>query len=94
MSDKRLNNRIFLMYLVSEQFREVLYHGTVSEIVKVDVTRGRDKKDFGKGFYIAVSKNQAVGMMHKKKKEAVRRSRNKSKTSKWSYRYNTSRNKY
>lgn len=60
-----------------QQFREVLYHGTVSEIVKVDVTRGRDKKDFGKGFYIAVSKNQAVGMMHKKKKEAVRRSRNK-----------------
>lgn len=59
------------------QFREILYHGTVSDIVKIDVTRGRDKKDFGKGFYMAVSKSQAVGMMHKKKQEAVRRSKNK-----------------
>jgi hypothetical protein len=24
-----------------QQIKEVLYHGTVSEIVKVDVTRGR-----------------------------------------------------
>jgi hypothetical protein len=60
-----------------QQFRKVLYHGSVSEIVRVDVTKGRDKKDFGKGFYIAVSKSQAVGMMHKKKREAVRRGRNK-----------------
>jgi hypothetical protein len=27
-----------------QQFREVLYHGSVSEIVRVDVTKGRDKK--------------------------------------------------
>jgi hypothetical protein len=60
-----------------QQFREVLYHGTVSEIVRVDVTKGRDKKDFGKGFYLAVSKSQAIGMMHKKQREAVRRGRNK-----------------
>jgi 5-formaminoimidazole-4-carboxamide-1-beta-D-ribofuranosyl 5'-monophosphate synthetase len=62
-----------------QQFREVLYHGSVSEIVRVDVTRGRDKKDFGKGFYIAVSKSQAVGMMHKKQREAIRRGRNKNR---------------
>jgi hypothetical protein len=60
-----------------QQFREVLYHGSVSEILRVDVTKGRDKKDFGKGFYIAVSKSQAVGMMHKKQREAIRRGRNK-----------------
>ena len=59
------------------QIKKVLYHGTVSEIVKLDVTKGRYKKDFGKGFYIAVSKIQAAGMMHKKRLEAVRRSRNK-----------------
>lgn len=57
--------------------KTVLYHGTVSEIDKIDVSLGRDRKDFGKGFYIAVTKAQAVGMMHKKYKEAVRRSRNK-----------------
>ena len=55
----------------------VLYHGTVSEISKIDVTLGRGRKDFGKGFYMAVSKQQAIGMMHKKYREAVRRNRNK-----------------
>lgn len=57
--------------------KTVLYHGTVSEISHVEVSLGRRRKDFGKGFYMAVSKNQAVGMMHKKYKEAVRRSRGK-----------------
>lgn len=60
-----------------QQFKNILYHGTVSEIIQVDVSKGRGNKDFGKGFYMAVSKNQAIGMMHKKYKEAVRRSRNK-----------------
>lgn len=34
--------------------KDVLYHGTVSEIDKVDVTKGRGRKDFGKGFYTYV----------------------------------------
>ena len=58
-------------------FRTTLYHGTVSEIQYIDVHLGRGRKDFGKGFYMAVSKNQAVGMMHKKFKEVVRRNRGK-----------------
>lgn len=62
---------------MSQQYREKLYHGTVSEILRVDVTKGRGNKDFGKGFYMAVTKKQAIGMMHKKYREAVRRSRNK-----------------
>lgn len=60
-----------------QKFRNVLYHGTISKIEKVDVSCGRNKKDFGKGFYAAVSKSQAIAMMHKKKREAERRSRNK-----------------
>ena len=57
------------------KLKTVLYHGTVSEIDKIDVSLGRGQKDFGKGFYMAVTKQQAIGMMHKKYKEAVRRSR-------------------
>ena len=57
--------------------REKLYHGTISEIHQVDVAKGRGQKDFGRGFYMAVSKSQAIGMMHKKYREAVRRSLNK-----------------
>lgn len=58
-------------------FRTTLYHGTVSKIEQVDVKLGKGRKDFGKGFYMAVSKSQAVGMMHKKYRENVRRSREK-----------------
>ena len=58
-------------------FKTTLYHGTVSEIQQIDVNLGRERKDFGKGFYMTVSKKQAVGMMHKKYREVVRRSRGK-----------------
>lgn len=61
--------------------RTVLYHGTVSEIGKVDVKAGRNRKDFGQGFYMSVTRQQAVGMMHKKYREAIRRSRNKNANS-------------
>ncbi|MCC8050123.1 MAG: DUF3990 domain-containing protein [Clostridiales bacterium] len=49
--------------------KTTLYHGTISEIVTVDVNAGRSRKDFGKGFYMAVTKKQAIGMMHKKYRE-------------------------
>ena len=43
------------------------------EIIHVDVTKGRSSKDYGKGFYMAVSMTQAIGMMHKKYRETLRR---------------------
>ena len=60
-----------------QNLKYVLYHGTIATIEKIDISQGKGRKDFGKGFYMAVSRAQAVGMMHKKYKEAVRRSRNK-----------------
>lgn len=57
--------------------KTTLYHGTISDINQIDVSLGRGRKDFGKGFYMSTSKQQAIGMMHKKFREAVRRSRNK-----------------
>lgn len=60
-----------------QNLETVLYHGTVSEITQIDVKLGRGRKDFGRGFYMAVSKSQAIGMMHKKYREVVRRSRSK-----------------
>lgn len=60
--------------------KTTLYHGTISDIQQIDVKLGRGKKDFGQGFYMAISKKQAIGMMHKKYKEIVRRSRGKHET--------------
>ena len=50
---------------------EYLYHGTVTPFSAIDVGKGRDRKDFGKGFYMAFSRAQAIGMMHKKYKEMI-----------------------
>ena len=63
---------------MSKAFEQPLFHGTVEMISRVDVTRGKARKDFGRGFYMALQARQAIGMMHKKFSEAVRRSRGKS----------------
>jgi len=63
---------------MSTAFERPLYHGTIDAIARLDVSRGRPRKDFGQGFYMALDLGQAVGMMHKKFREAVRRSRGKS----------------
>ena len=65
---------------MSKAFEQPLYHGTVEMIPRIDVTRGRFKKDFGRGFYMALQPKQAVGMMHKKFAEVVKRSRGKDPT--------------
>lgn len=43
-----------------------LYHGSAMRFTRPDVSKGRAYKDFGKGFYLSVDRNQAIGMMHKK----------------------------
>ena len=55
------------------QLIDTLYHSTAEKFENIDVFKGRNNKDFGKGFYIAVAKNQAIGMMHKKYREALLR---------------------
>ena len=60
---------------MSRVFEQSLFHGTISSIERIDISRGRAHKDFGRGFYMAMSPHQAIGMMHKKYREALRRSR-------------------
>lgn len=54
---------------------DLLFHGSAVEFRKIDVSKGRGRKDFGKGFYMALSADQAIGMMHKKYRESVSRRR-------------------
>ena len=39
-----------------QKYKETLYHGTVSEIQQIDLKKGLGRKDFGRGFYMAVNK--------------------------------------
>lgn len=40
----------------------ILYHGTTAEIEKIDLQKSKPNKDFGKGFYLSVEKEQAMAM--------------------------------
>lgn len=50
-----------------------LYHGTPYTLTEIDLRAGRGYKDFGKGFYLAAKKEQAIGMMNKKYHELARK---------------------
>lgn len=44
----------------------ILYHGTNTDIDTVDLDKGLQNKDFGKGFYLTPDKNTAIRMAQKK----------------------------
>ena len=52
------------------KIKEKVYHGTVTPFDNIELSEGRGYKDFGKGFYLAYNKEQAVKMIGKKTKEA------------------------
>ena len=52
---------------------DALFHGSAVEFKRIDVSKGRGRKDFGRGFYMAFSSEPAIGMMHKKFRESVSR---------------------
>jgi hypothetical protein len=37
----------------------MLYHGTNCDFSSVDLSKSKDKRDFGKGFYLTTLQNQA-----------------------------------
>jgi hypothetical protein len=57
---------------------DVFFHGSAVAFKRIDVTKGRGRKGFGQGFYMAFSAAQAVGMMHKKFRESISRRRDRS----------------
>ena len=54
---------------------DAFFHGSAVAFRRIDVTKGRGRKDFGRGFYMSFSASQAVGMMHKKFRESISRRR-------------------
>ena len=44
----------------------ILYHGSNGDIGNIDLTRGLQYKDFGKGFYVTPSQTTAIRMAQKK----------------------------
>lgn len=44
----------------------ILYHGSNMEIERIDLSKSRPNKDFGKGFYLTEDKQQAQNMANQK----------------------------
>lgn len=47
----------------------ILYHGSIEEIKRPDVSKSRKSLDFGKGFYMTSIRQQAIDWAHTKKEE-------------------------
>ena len=45
----------------------ILYHGTNEDIETINLNRGLQHKDFGKGFYLTPDRATAIRMAQKKK---------------------------
>lgn len=45
-----------------------LYHGTIYDITKIDISQGKGYKDFGKGFYATSVKRHAENIARRNKR--------------------------
>ena len=46
----------------------IVYHGSISLINTIDVTKGKPYKDFGRGFYVTESKSHASNLALRNKR--------------------------
>lgn len=59
------------------KIKETVYHGTIFDISHIDLKQGRPHKDFGRGFYLAYLKKQALAVMNKKYRDSNRKDKHK-----------------
>ncbi len=57
--------------LIKEKYRDVLFHGSKYGLSEVTISGSRDSCDFGKGFYLGETYNQALSFVCEKEKSCV-----------------------
>ena len=57
--------------LIKEKYHDVLFHGSKNGLSEVTVSGSRDNCDFGKGFYLGETYNQALSFVCEKEKSCV-----------------------
>lgn len=57
--------------LVKEKYRDVLFHGSKNGLSEVTISGARENCDFGKGFYLGETYNQALSFVCEKEKSSV-----------------------
>jgi hypothetical protein len=54
-----------IQYYKGIPIKDIIYHGTIHQFDEVDTNKGKNYKDFGKGFYLAFKKEQSVKLAQK-----------------------------
>lgn len=57
--------------LIKEKYHDVLFHGSKNGLSEVMISGSRDNCDFGKGFYLGETYNQALSFVCEKEKSCV-----------------------
>lgn len=57
--------------LMKEKYRDVLFHGSKNGLSEVTISGSRENCDFGKGFYLGETYNQALSFVCEKEKSCV-----------------------
>ena len=57
--------------LIKEKYQDVLFHGSKYGLSEVTISGSRDNDDFGKGFYLGETYNQALSFVCEKEKSCV-----------------------
>ncbi|MBO6113462.1 MAG: DUF3990 domain-containing protein [Lachnospiraceae bacterium] len=57
--------------LIKEKYKDVLFHGSKNGLSEVTATGSRDNCDFGKGFYLGETYNQALAFVCENEKSSV-----------------------
>ena len=69
----------------------IVYHGTTSLFDKIDVSKGKPYKDFGKGFYVTKSRSHAIKLALRNKQIAIEISKNQAEAYLYTYEMNLTR---
>ncbi len=57
--------------LLKEKYNDVLFHGSKNGLSEITISGSRDNCDFGKGFYLGETYNQALSFVCEKEKSSV-----------------------
>lgn len=57
--------------LIKEKYRDVLFHGSKKGLSEISISDSRENCDFGKGFYLGETYNQALSFVCEKEKSCV-----------------------
>ena len=68
-------------------FASILFHGSTSSFTDIDLTKGKNYKDFGKGFYLSVNRQHSLSLAKSRLRFSLRNLKQATRSSYYLYTY-------